>query len=322
MKRPLALITGMTGFAGSYLAEELLANGYRVAGTRMQGESKRNLELIEGDLSLLTLDILNAKRCIQVVKDVQPDYLFHLAAMASVGKSYTLERETYKVNFEGTLNMLEASRESRSLKKFIFISSPDCFGRFSPKNKTLTEQQPLAPVSPYGISKAAAEHLCRYFVKQYRLPVAIARAFNHSGPRQSDSFVIPSFARQIALIESGRQKPVIQVGDLSARRDLSDVRDIVLGYRSVAERGEIDHVYHLCSGRAVTIQHLLDSLLKMSEKKITVHVDKSRLRKAEIPVLRGSGRKAGKQLGFSLRYSLKRTLEDTLRYWRVEAGAA
>ena len=142
--------------------------------------------------------------------------------------------------------------------------------------------------------------------------------FNHSGPRQSDDFVIPAFARQIARIEAGRQKPLMAVGDLTAKRDLSDVRDVVRGYRLLAEKGQPGEIYHLSTGRAVTINKVLDMLLALSVLKIKVTTDKKRLREAEIPVLRGSNKKAKKRLGFEIRYSLKETLADTLEYWRTK----
>lgn len=320
MKSTRALITGIAGFAGSHLAEELLNHGYRVFGTRLKGESTTNLQNTVRDIELSSLDILKPSRCRDLVRRIGPSIVFHLAAQASVGQSFRDERRTFQVNLDGTFNMLEAAREAGSVKAFVFVGSPDAYGLFSPKNTTLTEDQPLRPVSPYGISKAAAEHTARYFHRQHGLPVLVARAFNHSGPRQSEHFVIPAFARQVARIEVGRQHPAINVGDLSARRDLSDVRDIVRGYRLLAERGKPGEVYQLCSGRAVAIRRVLDILLSLSNRRITVKVDKNRLRKSDIPVLRGSNSKARRRLGYRPKYSLKDTLRDTLDYWRTVEG--
>jgi GDP-4-dehydro-6-deoxy-D-mannose reductase len=232
-----------------------------------------------------------------------------------VGKSFSMERLTYQVNVEGTLNILQAARTLPRLQKLVFTSSADCYGIFTPKNKTLTEEHPLNPISPYGISKTSAEHLCRYYCNRYRVPVTIARSFNHSGPRQNDNFVIPAFAKQVAAIELKRQKPVISVGDLTARRDFSDVRDIVKGYRLLAEKGQPGRVYHFSSGKAVSIQSVLDILIGLSSRKIKVQIDKTRLRKSDIPVLRGSNRRAVQELGFANRYTLKQTLKDTFEYW-------
>ncbi|MBI5265684.1 MAG: GDP-mannose 4,6-dehydratase [candidate division Zixibacteria bacterium] len=316
MKSPLAYVTGIAGFAGSYLAEELLAHGWRVAGSVYDTEALDNLSGIESKLQLERLDILNPDRIREHLQAINPDYIFHLAALASVGRSFEMERATYRVNFEGTVNLLQGARSCAGLKKLVMVSSADAYGVFRPAAKLLTETQPLNPISPYGIAKAAAEQTALYYFRQFGLPVCIARAFNHSGPRQRDDFVIPSFAKQIAQIEKGKQEPVIHVGDLTARRDLSDVRDIVRGYRLVAEKGKPGQVYQLCSGRSVAIKQVLQTLLNQSSAKIKVATDPTRFRKSDIPVLRGSSRKAGRELGWTLRYTLKTTLSDTLNWWR------
>lgn len=316
MSQPVAFITGIAGFAGSYLAEELLNHGYKVTGAVYPGESTVNIAGIAGSVALTELDITDQKSCSQAVTRFKPDIIFHLAAFASVGKSFQQERLVYRVNFDGTLNILAAAVEAKRLRKFVFASSCDSYGVFSPKNKTLTENQPFNPISPYGISKAAAEFACQAYAKRYELPVVIGRSFNHSGPRQNQDFVIPSFARQIATIEKGSAKPVMKVGDLSVKRDLSDVRDIVRGYRLLAEKGRLSKAYHLCSGKAVTIQSVLNQMLKMSSKKITVESDRTRFRPNDIPVLRGDNNLATKELGYKIRYSLKQTITDTVNYWR------
>jgi len=321
VKKPHAFVTGIAGFAGSWLAEELLASGFTVSGALAPGEPTRNIHHLKSGLRLVTLDILDQKKCHRVIGRLRPDYIFHLAALASVGESFQKERLTFRINFDGTLNVLDAAREVRRLKALLFISSPEVYGRFRPVNKTLKEDHPFEPISPYGISKAAAENACQYYFRQYRLPVIIARAFNHGGPRQSDSFAIPSFARQVAAIEAGKQRPILKVGDLSARRDLSDVRDIVRGYRLAATRGKAGEVYQLCSGKTVPIKSVVADLVAMSSRKIKIQTDRSRLRKSDIPVLRGSNRKATQRLGYTIRYSLKETLADTLNYWRNELGA-
>ncbi len=316
MKRRTALITGIGGFAGSWLAEELLREGYRVIGTLAPKETTQNLASIKKHITLSRLDILNTTACRKLVASTKPDYLFHLAAIASVGKSFELEQTTFRVNFDGTQNMLDAARQHSGLKKFLFVGSADAYGIVHPPTKTLTERQCFNPISPYGIAKAAAEYAARYYFRAHQLPVVVARAFNHSGPRQTANFVIPSFAKQIAEIEAGRQKPVLMVGDLSARRDFSDVRDIVRGYRLLAEKGIPGEVYQLCSGKAVAINDVLRILLSLSHADIEVRVDKSRLRKADIPILRGSFAKASRAVNFTGKIPLRKTLQDTLEYWR------
>lgn len=308
-------ITGIGGFAGSFLAEELLRHNYRVGGALMKGESTTNIEAIKKDLDLVRLNILNADQTGKVITKYKPDYIFHLAAMASVGKSFSQEQLTMRVNIEGTLSVLQAARNLPRLKKLVSVSSADCYGLFSPKTRTLTEDDALNPVSPYGISKAAAEQLGLYYARRYDVPVTISRSFNHCGPRQTESFVVPDFARQIAAIELGQHQPRMAVGDLSTRRDFSDVRDIVSGYRLLAENGRPGRCYILSSGRAITIQSVLNTLLSLTSKQVEVVTDKARMRKSDIPVLRGDNRRAVQELGYNPRYTIKTTLRDTYKYW-------
>lgn len=318
---PAVFVTGIAGFAGSWLAEELLRAGYRVFGALHPKETTRHLAAIKSDLELVRLDIQKGKRVEQILRTIKPRYICHLAALASVWRSLRDRRQVFRVNFEGTVNLLEAAHGVGGLRKFLFISSADCYGVPRPKSKHLTEAQPLAPISPYALSKAVAEQACRYYLDRHRLPVTIARSFPHTGPRQSDDFVVPSFARQIAAIEATRKKPIIKVGNLSVRRDYSDVRDIVRGYRLILQKGEPGRVYHLSSGRTVSIESLLERLLAMSSKKITVHVERGLFRPADIPIQRGDNRRAVQELGYERRYSLRTTLRDTLEYWRQQTRA-
>lgn len=315
-KRNKAFITGIAGFAGSYLAERLRADGFALYGNLGPGETTKNIAGIEADIGLERCDILKPDKMSRLLKKVRPDYLFHLAAFASVGKSFEKARIVYDINFTGTLNLFEAARAAGGVKKLVFISSSEVYGLFRPKNKTLTEDQPIRPLSPYGISKAAGEFLAGQYVHGGRLPVTIARSFNHTGPRQATGFVVPDFASQISAIERGKERPVIKVGDLSARRDLADVRDIVDGYLRLALRGKPGRVYQLSTGRAVAIDTILDKLMGQATVKIARKLDRTRLRPADIPVLRGSSERAAKELGWKCRYKLNDTLRDTLNYWR------
>jgi GDP-4-dehydro-6-deoxy-D-mannose reductase len=311
------LITGIAGFAGSYLTELLLGRGYRIFGLLAPGEKTENIGHLKKDITLERFDITKRDRVSRFIKSVKPQYIFHLAAFSSVGRSFANERQTYDINFTGSLNLFEAATDiKKHLKKLIFVSSADIYGNFTPVGKRLDENQLINPISPYGISKAAAEYLCRYYVRQYNLPAVIARPFNHTGPRQSETFVIPSFCRQIARIEHGLQKPQMTVGDLSARRDLSDVRDIVRGYSQIARKAKPGEIYHLCSGKTVAIKTALDKLLKLADVTINVRTDKSRFRKLDIPILKGDNSRIQKSLGWRPTYNLERTLADTLEFWR------
>jgi len=315
-RKSKAIITGVAGFAGSYLAEKLLSEGLEIYGLLAPPEKTDNIAQISRQIHLDRFDLTNRAKMAAYVKKIKPDYIFHLAAMASVGQSLRFERLTYEVNIFGTLNLLEAAMPARNLRKFLLVGSADSYGIIKPKGKIIKETDPFQPVSPYGISKAAAEYLAGYYLHQYHIPVVIARSFNHTGPRQSDNFAIPSFCRQIAEIEHGLRKPQMAVGDLSARRDLSDVRDIVEGYFLLVQKGKPGEVYHLCSGRTVSIKSVLEKLLRMSKIKIRKVIDENRLRKSDIPVLKGDNRKAVRELDWKPLYSLEKTLKDTLDYWR------
>lgn len=320
MKNKHAFITGIAGFAGTYLANELHENGYTVSGTYYKDDSAEQIKQLKKRCTLYPLDILQKSKCATLIQKVNPNYIFHLAAFASVGQSFHHERLTYDINFNGTLNILEASLELKKLQKFLFVSSSDCYGKFTPQTKILKETDSLNPMSPYGISKVAGEHLCKLYFHRYAFPVVISRAFNHAGAGQNENFVIPSFCKQIAQIEAGLQKPVMHVGDLSVKRDLSDVRDIVCGYRLLAEKGREGEVYQLCSGTARTIQSVLDKLISYSTKKITVKIDKKFFRKNDIPIIRGNFTKAKKEIGYKPKYKIDKTLLDALDYWREKTN--
>ncbi|MCH9032483.1 MAG: SDR family NAD(P)-dependent oxidoreductase, partial [candidate division Zixibacteria bacterium] len=281
------LVTGGAGFAGSHLLELLLEEGYKPFASVNSDESIENISHLKKSIEIIRCDVRNKKQVEKMISKVGPVWVFHLAAISSVGDSFDNDRLTYEVNFTGTLNLLESLRNSAMLQKFISIGSPDCYGIFSPHAKLLKEDQPLNPISPYGISKVAAENIARLNFRQQGFPAVFVRPFNHTGPRQADRFVIPSFCKQIAEIENGLRKPVLMVGDLSARRDLSDVRDIVSGYLLAAQKGQPGEIYHLSSGRAVAISTTLKTLLGLTEREIKVKVDPERLRPVDIPCLKG-----------------------------------
>ncbi len=314
-----ALITGAGGFAGSHLADLLCAQGYEVHAALAPKQSAENISHLKRQINIVRFDLRNPNKVSRAIENIRPNLIFHLAAFSSVGQSFENERLTYEINFLGSLNLFEAAQSKQArerLRKIVIIGSADSYGIITPKNKTLTEETRLTPISPYGVSKAAMEQLAQYHIRRYQLPITIVRPFNHTGPRQSATFALPGFAKQIAgIIELGR-KPQLKVGALSVKRDFSDVRDVVVGYALAAEKGKPGEVYQLCSGRAVTIEAALKTLIRLSGKKIVTKVDPARLRPADIPVLRGDNSKAVKELGYAPRYTLQRTLSDTLAFWR------
>jgi GDP-4-dehydro-6-deoxy-D-mannose reductase len=261
-------------------------------------------------------DITDADACRRFVIKARPDYLFHLAAFSSVGRSFSKGDLTFRVNVFGTYHILEAVRGRKWLKKLVLVSSSDVYGPVGAKDLPLKPNHILNPVSPYAQSKAAAEYLAQTYADQYGVPVVTVRSFNHSGPRQNPDFVIPAFCRKIVAVERSSRKKTIATGNLSARRDISDVRDIARGYRLLAEKGTVGKVYHLCSGRAYRIGDLLNQLIKISDIHIKVRRDPELYRKTDIPVLQGHFQSTRKDVGWKPNIDIVTTLSDTLRYWR------
>jgi GDP-4-dehydro-6-deoxy-D-mannose reductase len=316
-----ALITGVPGFAGSHLAENLLAHGYKVYGTHLPGESLRNLSECCKRIELFPMDFHKPEKIPSLLKNVKPDYIFHLAALPSVGGSFLDPQETYLVNFMGTFHLLQAALELKKLPRFIMVSSSDIYGVVKKNELPIKIDHPLKPVSPYAVSKAACDMMGYQYFKNYGLPVVRVRSFSHSGPRQARGFVIPDLSFQIAQLEKSRKrKKVIKVGNLKARRDISDVRDIVDGYRLAAEKGRPGEIYQLCSGKAHAISTLLNKLIKLSNDEIKTEIDPGLSRPTDLPVLKGDVSKAENKLGYKRKYSINDTLKDCLDYYRSLQG--
>jgi GDP-4-dehydro-6-deoxy-D-mannose reductase len=311
-----ALITGVTGFAGSHLAENLLAHNIEVVGTCLKGESRRNIQGFSADIVVREVALDDIRALTNLIDRHRPRWVFHLAALASVGFSFDAPIRTMEVNLLGTMRLFEVLRGKKFVEKIVFVSSADVFGPLPPQRMPIKPDYPLRPVSPYGASKAAADIVSYQYYRAFGLPVVRIRAFNHTGPRQATGYVIPDFCSQISRIEKSHRKGVIRVGDLSAKRDIADVRDIVDGYRLAAERGTIGDAYILASGKADTIENYLHMLVKHSTADISIRVDKKLLRPVEVPLLVGSISKAKRELGYKPRYGIEETLVDTLEYWR------
>lgn len=311
-----ALITGIAGFAGSHLAENLLQQGTKVCGTALPGESLRNLDAIKRDVTVVRATLDNVGKLSQFVAKQRPNLVFHLAAMAAVGHSFTAPLETMQVNLIGTQKLYEILRGRKSVESVVFVSSADVFGPLPPSRMPIKPDYPLQPVSPYGASKAAADILSHQYQRAFGLPIVRVRAFNHTGPRQQPGFVIPDFCSQIVAIERKSGRGTIKVGDLSARRDLSDVRDIVDGYRRAALKGKPGEAYILASGQAQRVQSYLKLLLAQSDARIEIRQDKKLMRPVEVPLLVGSIAKAKRELGYRPKIAIEETLGDTLEYWR------
>ncbi|MBZ5542485.1 MAG: GDP-mannose 4,6-dehydratase [Acidobacteriia bacterium] len=316
-----ALITGGAGFAGSHLAEHLLELRQEVTVLAAEQEDLGNLTTFLSRLRVVRADLRDAERLLEIIRDVRPGRIYHLAALSNPSESFRDPRLTYEVNFGGTLNLFLVWHRLELDCRFLLVSSSEVYGSVRPEDLPLREHVPLRPASPYAGSKAAGEFLAIQFFASYGLPIVRVRPFNHTGPRQSPTFVCSGLARQIAEINSGRRAPTVTVGNLQVRRDFSDVRDIVRGYHLLLEQGEPGEVYQLCSGRAASIEDLLRILTGFSPKPIRIVVEPSRVRQNEPPASWGEASKAGRAVGWSCQYALETTLRDLEQYWEGRLGS-
>lgn len=316
------LITGVGGFVGPHLARELLAAGHRVFGLIRRPASARVLDALHGEFSegfpldaVRAADILDPRAVRSALTDVRPDGLFHLAAISFVPTSEQDPLAAYRTNFFGTLNVLTAVREALPSCRVLYVGSGDAYGAAGNDVPVLTEDVPLRPVSPYGVSKAAAD-LAAFQAGWVGASVVRARPFTHTGPGQRPEFVCSNFARQIARIEEGKQPPVLEVGNLDAERDFCDVRDIVAGYRALWERGDAGEVYNLCSGKGIPIRAIVSELCHRARRPIEVRIAEARRRPNEVHRLVGSYEKAEARTGWRPIRDVGQTIDDLLAYWR------
>ncbi|RLC95608.1 MAG: GDP-mannose 4,6 dehydratase [Chloroflexi bacterium] len=314
-----ALVTGAGGFVGGHLCAYLLAHtDWELLGTVYPHPVESQPE--EPRLRLKFANLCDPGGARALFDAAQPDYIFHLAAQAFVPTSFADPWDTLQNNIRSELNLLEAVRQSGRDVRVLVIGSNEEYGAPRPEELPQTEQSPLRPNNPYAVSKVAQDFLGLQYHLAYGLPVVRVRPFNHTGPGQSPRFVVPAFASQIARIEAGQQEPVMKVGNLAAARDFSDVRDIVRAYHLAATQGEAGEVYNLASGKAQSIQGLLDTLLGYSQAEIRVERDPARYRPVDVPEVYGSALKFHRLTGWEPEIPFEQTLRDTLEYWRGQVG--
>jgi GDP-4-dehydro-6-deoxy-D-mannose reductase len=305
------LVTGAAGFAGSHLVD-LLAPSHSVIAWRRPGSSPRpgvpNVEWQD-------VDLLDRAGVARAIAKSRPADVYHCAGAAHVGQSWTGARETLAANILGTHHLLDGLRAAGISARVLIPGSSYIYRQ---SDHALTEDDPIGPASPYGLSKLAQEMVGRRAPAEDNQQVYLTRSFNHTGPRQDASYAAPGFARQIAMIEAGRLAPTIEVGNLDAARDLTDVRDTVRAYRDIIEKGRPGVVYNVCSGKATKIKEVLDRLVAMSRVPVSIRVDPNRYRPNDNPLLLGDGARLGKDTGWTPAIRLDQTLSDLLNYWRKE----
>lgn len=313
---PKVLITGINGFVGSHLADLLVSEGYPVFGIALTRDLT-HLSPVEQQISIAYGDVRSTKVVENILAEVKPDCIYHLAGSAFVPDAEADPRFVYEVNVLGTLNLLEVVRSTHLNAKILIVGSGEVYGHVPEASLPVNEEYPLKPTSPYGVTKACADLLAYQYATAYQMNVIRVRPFNHIGPRQSEQFVCSSFAKQIVEIEKGIRKPILNVGNLEARRDFTDVRDVVRAYRLILEGAQGGDVYNVGSGKAWRIGDLVTMLISESTaKKIELQQQQVRVRPNDIPLMLCDASKLEKALNWKSEIPIHQTLHDLLEYWR------
>lgn len=308
--QPRIIITGANGFVGRHLIDEFRREEPDTQITAWD----RNVDGLPSEVAGLVIDITDSSTYEENLKNSQPDWIIHLAAFSAVGESFEQAELVKKINVDATKELLQKVREVSPQTKVLAISSADIYGKGSDSPLPELDFSEASPNSPYAKSKLVMEKDIVEFFNDFVIRV---RPFPHIGPGQRQGFVTADFASQIAAIEVGKQEPLMKVGNLDAERDFTDVRDVVRAYRLLLEKGEIGEVYHIASGRSVSIKNILDDLLKLTEVKIKVEQDPARTRPSDIPKLVGDASKIQKAIGWQPTIPLEKSLQDILDWWRA-----
>jgi GDP-4-dehydro-6-deoxy-D-mannose reductase len=310
------LITGVTGFVGSHLAEYVTGLGHEVAGTMRWRSQQQNLSDVRDRVQLYEADLRDSTATRKVIADFQPDRIFHLAAQSFVHASWSAPAETLSTNVMCQVHLLEALRETGLGARVLIAGSSEEYGEVHEDELPIKETNPLRPLSPYAVSKVAQDLLAYQYFKSYGMWLIRTRAFNHEGPRRGEVFVISSFAKQIALAELGKAEPYLNVGNLEARRDFTDVRDVIQAYWLTLEKCEPGEVYNIGSGTTWRIADVAEMLIQLAKVPIEIRQDPTRMRPSDVPVLQADTSKFRAATGWEPQVSFETTLRDTLEYWR------
>jgi len=312
------LITGAEGFVGRHLLAHLrlVAPEDEIFALVWQNSPPEIRPKEDKRLHVFPVELRDPSSLEAILPGARPDAVLHLAAASSVVQSWKNPLPMYETNILGQLNLLEALRHLEPMPRVVIASSSEIYGREGQKGKPITEDAPLCPASPYAVTKAAGDLQGHQYFLAFGMPVIRLRLFNHTGPGRPSNFVSSSFARQIAEIEAGKQKALLRVGNLDVERDFSDVRDVARAWRLAAIKGETGKAYNVCSGKAVSIRKILETLLEYSGVGVTVQTDPALLRPSEIPRLLGDAGSFHRATSWSPEIPLKQTLRDLLDDWR------
>jgi GDP-4-dehydro-6-deoxy-D-mannose reductase len=305
------LITGGTGFVGTHLVRFLKSQDSQISvlATNNGGSTR------EPGVQYYEVEIRDAERVRSIVGEVNPEQIYHLAGITAVDISWARPRLTYEVNVFGALNLFDAAMHLPVPPRILNISTSQVY---APTSGILTEESRLRPDNPYAASKAMAEFLVPQYRDHTTGGIITARPFNHTGPGQPPTFVFPSIAKQFAEIESGFRPPKLNLGNISVRRDFTDVRDVVHAYYLLLERGRTSEVYNVCSGTPVLLSEIIDLFEKICGIDTTIETDPHKVRSREVAEIFGDPHKLEAETGWCREIPLQKTAEDTLNYWRSQ----
>ncbi len=318
-----ALITGITGFAGSHLADYLLAEhpDVEVFGTYRWRSRTENIDHIMDRIRLVEADLRDYTSIRETLEEVRPDYIFHLAAQSFVPSSWRSPVDTLSTNIEGQTYLFEAVRAIGIDPVIQIACSSEEYGLVLPDETPIKETNPLRPLSPYAVSKVTQDYLAYQYHRSYGVKAIRTRGFNHTGPRRGEPFVTSNFASQLARIEAGQREPKIRVGNLDAVRDFTDVRDMVRAYWLAVTKATPGEVSNIASGVGITIRELLDRLIALCEVSVEIETDPERLRPSDVEVLVGDNSKFCTETGWKPEIPFDQTLTDVLDFWRQKIAA-
>ena len=313
-----ALITGITGFAGSHLVEYLLEHQPQVEifGSYRWRSPRENIQHLLDKIHLVEMDQGDLNSVTEALEKIRPDYIFHLAAQSFVPTSWSAPAATLDTNIIGQTHIFEAVRRLELDPVIQIACSSEEYGLVYPEETPIKETNPLRPLSPYAVSKVGQDYLAYQYYQSYGIKAIRTRGFNHTGPRRGEVFVTSNFAKQLTTIEAGLAEPVIRVGNLDAVRDFTDVRDTVRAYWLAVTKAKPGEVYNICSGTGITIRELLDRLIALTEVEVEIQTDPERMRPSDVEILIGDCSKFHADTGWEPEIPFDKTLKDTMDYWR------